>query len=63
MKRPEKRAREREPEKESQRKRAREQGARQKEKLRPDRRRATQMSKENGYCKQTVRGMSVVEVE
>ena len=62
MKRPEKRAREREPEKESQRKRAREQGARQKEKLRPDRRRATQMSKKND-CKQTVRGMSVVEVE
>ena len=60
MKSPEKRAREREPEKESQRKRAREQGARQKEKLRPDRRRATQMSQRNGYCKQAVRGMSVV---
>ena len=39
-------------------KRARKQEARQTEELRPARRRATQMSKRNGYCKQTVRGMS-----
>jgi hypothetical protein len=50
QKRPEKRARE---------KRARKQRARQKEELRPDRGKATQVGKKNGYCKQTVRGMSV----
>jgi hypothetical protein len=35
--------------------RAKEQGARQKEVLRPDKGRATQMGKRNGHCKQTVR--------